>query len=76
MILKSAPFGGFDKNDTEQYLMQMIQAIQQLETEQGISPLTEFQPERLKQSAFGKGYQKKSVLEYLDFLTMLLHELQ
>ena len=74
-MLKSTLFGGFEKESSENFLKQLVTAVNQLEMQLGM-PLTKFDASMLKKTKIGSGYEKSSVLNYLDFLNGRIQELE
>ncbi len=74
-VMKSALLGGFEKHSAEAALNQMIASLNQLEFQLGL-PQTEFDSTALRKARFGSGYDKNSVLSYLDTLMTRMNELQ
>ena len=66
-ILKTAPFGGFEKRSVESYLHGEIEKLNRLEIQAGV-PLTKYDDSVLKKVRFGSGYDKNSVLTYLTMI--------
>ncbi len=64
-VLKQALFGGFDKKSVDGYLQKQLAYLNKLETQAG-QPLTTLQPQLLKKTRIGSGYDKESVLTYVE----------
>jgi len=74
-VIKSAMFGGFEKNSAEACLQNTIAVLNQLELQAGL-PQTELDYSALKKTKFGSGYDKQSVLNCLDLLNQKISNLQ
>ncbi|MBR0484844.1 MAG: hypothetical protein IJJ69_08740 [Oscillospiraceae bacterium] len=62
--IKNTLLGGFEKHSAEAYLQQILDRLNQLESQAGF-PLTKFDKLALKKAKIGSGYDKKSVLTYI-----------
>ena len=67
--------GGFEKKSAEECFQKLIAHLNNLESDAGF-PLTKFDSAMLKKTAFGQGYEKTSVLTYIDSLNQRILELE
>ena len=74
-VLKSAFLGGFEKKSVEECFQQLIAHLNSLESDAGF-PLTKFDSDMLKKATIGNGYEKNSVLTYIDSLNQRILELE